>query len=488
MVHFEVEKLKKCYKYRDYDSAIFLSIHLSSYNNEFKLLTGILLYENQEYSRSIFYLKELKYTTAYFYLALNYKRLKKYSEAIVCLSMISGKKMDEDIVSDPFINSFIIHHADSEYIDSLIGELHILRGRSKTGIEKYRKSVLKAPLLKPIMALCDENIRIEPINDFLNDPIMNLYQNMFELNLEFLQTVNSLSNDKIFNISEILLIFPALNGYIETIPGIETYILSKLATTYCKYGQMTLGLEIYELLRRGDPCYIFEMDFYSNILWKTKNENLLGLLAKDLISTHPSSHITWTVIGNYYSYKSMPKESTLCFIKSLSILESSLAYALLGFEYNSRNQYSEAQIYFKSSICMLENNDKAYFGLGITLNETFKYQAAEGYFKKALELNSRCMHMKAYLVRFYIRQNKIDIGIERAREYLGIKTEDFFEILRFIECKYGKFNEMEDLILCEMVEAFIKLQKKDIAKKILDCIVNKTSSFFSKKALLETEN
>ncbi|ELA42885.1 uncharacterized protein VICG_00200, partial [Vittaforma corneae ATCC 50505] len=155
-----------------------------------------------------------------------------------------------------------------------------------------------------------------------------------------------------------------------------------MASMYCRLTSSKVGLQVFEFLREKDPSFVLEMDVYSTSLWINKDTNLLGLLAKDLISTAPNHYITWSVIGNYYSLNGMPKESTTCLMKSLSILENPFAYSLLGFEFNIRSQYLEAQNYFKSSLCMLENNDKANFGLGVAYSETSKRAAAEAYFKK----------------------------------------------------------------------------------------------------------
>jgi len=481
-MNYKIEKLKKCYKYRDLESAIFLSQDLAEHDSEFNLLTGILLYENEEYSRSIFYLKDIQTTTSLFYLALNYKKVKKYSEAIVCLNLISDNQSLEDCASNEFIKEFILSQGETEFIDSLLGELYTLKGRSKTGCERYRKVLFKNPLLKAVFGLFDERIQISPINDFLGDPIMELYQNLSKVNPQGEQSLRSPKS-----LAEAITIYPEIDFYIARVPGTGSYFFSKFASAHCKFGEIQLGAEIFELLRDRDFFHVQDLDVYSTTLWKLKNENMLGLLAKDLISFLPSSHITWSVIGNYYSFKGMTKESTTCFMKSLTIRENPLAYSLLGFEYNTRSQYLEAQGYFKSSMAMLENNDKAQFGLGITLNETFKKQAAEQCFKHALALNPSCMNMKAYLVRFYVRHKEYSKAVEKVKEFLSIDSNDFNEIASAILRRFGSFTEMEELILCELSEIMLRLKYRDLARSIIDCVMCRTNSYYSKKSLIENE-
>lgn len=485
------KKLQKCYRYRNYETAIFLCSCLASVNAEYVLLKGILLYENGEYSRSIFHLNGLQSTTAVFYLALNYRKLKKYSEAIICLSHIVEHRTTEDHVKDPFVQSFTLDMRDTEFFDCLMGELFILKGKAKAGIEKHRKSLFKSPLLESVYGLFDENIWISPINDLSDDLVMNLYQNLFKASIQKTkegQASHLKTGDQIpGTVLEASALHPEYEQCLSLIPGSGSYFISKIASMHCRFGEQKLGVQLFEILRSKDPFFITELDVYSTSLWISKNENILGLLAKDLIVSHPMHYVTWSVIGNYYSLKGMPKESTTCLMKSLSILENPFAYSLLGFEYNSRSQFLEAQSYFKSSICMLENNDKAYFGLGIALDETYKKQAAETYFKKALVLNPRCMNMKAYLVRFYVKNNEMDNAIKKIKEYLGICTDDFLEIVKFVENNFGKFSEIEELIVCELAEVLVRMKHKDLARKVIDCVQCRTSSYYSKRSIIENE-
>lgn len=487
MLENEREKLRKCYRYKNYETAIFLCSYLTALGTEYTLLKGILLYENGEYARSIFHLSGFQSTTAVFYMALNYRKMKKYSEAIICLSHINDHKTTNDNVSDSFIQSFILDSRDTEFFDSLQGELLILKGKSRAGTEKYRNSLLKNPLIGPVYGLFDENIWISSIDSPSDDVSMDLYQNLFKVSIQKAKSHLG-TGDKIpKTILEASTKHPEYTQYLSLIPGIGSYFASKIASMHCRFGEPKLGNQLFEILRSKDPFFIADLDVYSTSLWIARDENMLGLLAKDLVASYPTHYVTWSVIGNYYSLRGMAKESTTCLMKSLSIQENPFAYSLLGFECNSRSQFLEAQGYFKSSICMLENNDKAYFGLGIALNETFKKQTAEVYFMKALALNHRSMSMKAYLVRFYVKNNEMEKAMERIREYLGINTDDLPEVAGFIETNFGKFSEIEELIICELAEVMVKMKHKDLARKIIDCVQCRTSSYFCKRSIIEND-
>ncbi|KAM0681554.1 anaphase-promoting complex subunit cdc27 [Glugoides intestinalis] len=489
-------KLIKCYKYRDLESAIYMSIYLSQHNADYCILTVILLFENRECARALQYLRNMHGTTAQYYKALCYKNTKKYKEAIEALNIILDGRSQPEKSADQFVSGFILDNKDTEFFDSLYGELMILRGKCKVGIEKYKKSTIKNPLLGPCFGLFDENTCISTIGEFSKDPFMILFQDLFKISIQRKKSVESdvieLSSKKNDNnpsiIIEFFAEFPEMKHYFTLIPGIGSYFVCKIAAMYCKQTQSKVGLQMFEILREHDPAFVREMDVYSTTLWINKDLNLLGLLAKDLISTTPNSHITWSVIANYYSLNGMQKESATCLMKSLNIQENPSAYCLLGFEYNIRNQYLDAQNYFKSSLCMLENNDRAYFGLGIVYGETSRKQAAEIYFNKALELNPRNTSMKAFLVRFYAKNDEHHKALIKIKEFLQLDCQTSEQIVEKVQKGIGKFTEIEELMICELVEILLKSKSRKLAEKVLQCVQIRTSTYFTKKSMIENEN
>ena len=69
-----------------------------------------------------------------------------------------------------------------------------MKGKCKTGIKHFRKSIFKNPLLKSADPLYEENIKIGPILTFDTDIIVQYY-----LDLTLL-----LNNDNIFKCDDIL--------------------------------------------------------------------------------------------------------------------------------------------------------------------------------------------------------------------------------------------------------------------------------------------
>ncbi|KAL4721538.1 hypothetical protein ACJJTC_001074 [Scirpophaga incertulas] len=92
------------------------------------------------------------------------------------------------------------------------------------------------------------------------------------------------------------------------------------------------------------------------------------------------------------------------------------------------------------------------------------------------------MNMKACLVRFYVKHSELETAVRKIKEYLGIDSEQIEDLVPFIESKFGKFCEMEDLMLCELAEVFIKLRNEKTRK-----LVEKTQRVPADCVLLKSE-
>lgn len=488
-------KIKKCHKYKDYETAIFLTTYLVKDSPEYTLLLGILLYENGEFSRCIYHLGGLLTVTSMYYCALAYKKQKKYTAAAMCAKTILDGSPKENTSSDEWYAQFFVSKSDTEFFDMLLGELYILKGRCRNGVEKYRRSMFKAPLLGAAEGLLDENHQIEQIDAFVGDPVMEyfLYISMIRDNIVSLTTGKRMGAEASVPSTH------KLKDHRKT-PFLGSYYTSRTATLQARFGDEAESLRLFEGLRKHDPFFIVGMDNYSTLLWKLRKESLLGLLAKEFIASHSQHHATWCIIGNYYSLGGHMHESTLCLQRSLGIRESAHAYALMGFESSTKNQYVEAQGYFNSSLRMLEDNDQALFGLGISYAETFKPEMAQSYFKRAMDINPASLHMKTYLIRFYVK-NKIYCEAvrsikavlfeqrldEQAPDAGRLDGSDLGLLVEFIENNSGSFGEMEELVLCELAEILAKHNYKGLARRVLESVECRTSAYFAKRAMIENE-
>lgn len=528
MQKIKIEKAIKCYKYRDLETAIFIISKIIDSCPEYRLLYGILLYENREYNRAIYHLNGLVTTTAVFYKALCYKHIKKYQEAIACIVMLRNASTLKDIDADNWTQQFVLDVTDTEFLYQLLGEIYVLLGQTIESIKWFTHSMFKNPLILAANYLLEEMIKVTVNKAHINDSVTTYYfeilkarekieeqekdfrsnlenksnNNILDSNSEYSDTLyNSISdsnntfNNKIQTSASLKNMFDGLpeENYIckaSKIPYHGSYYLVQIANLLARYNQDKKSIAIFECLRTKDPTFMGEMDSYSTLLWKNKKENLLGLLAKDCIEIAPQHHNTWIAIGNYHSLKGKSNESLLCFRRSLAIRENTHAYTLLGFEYNARYQFVDAQECFKAAIAMSPSNDRALFGLGISNSETFNNDLALLYFSKALEIHPFSMPMNTYLIRFYVKNRELGKALEKICKAIfeprKINCTNCNDMAACVVKNAGKFHEMEELMLCELAEIWYISGYSDLAAKILKFIACRTSTYFAKKALIET--
>ena len=389
--------------------------------------------------------------------------------------MILEGKADPDVTTDDWLANYFLEPSGKEYFLAFLGELYIMRGKAQHGIKCMVGSMKVAPLLFPCETLYFENIKVGGLP---HSPISKYFSLISEFNPE---NYTNLKSTRISN-------HPLVISSSRNIPGTGSYAVSKIAGFCARLGEEKEAAKLFKLLRRKDPFWIGELDVYSTMLWRMGDENTLGLLAKELIVSHPNHFVTWIVIANYYSLKNKSKEAIESLMRSIAICESAHAYTLLGFEFNSKNCFIEAQHNFRSSLCMLENNDRALFGLGLSYAETYKYEMAERYFKRAMAINPHFWQMKASLVRFYVKNKNWDAALSSIREYLCLGELNHDEIANYIENHSGEFSNLEELVICELSEVFYRKNYKLLAQRLINSITHrKTSAYCSKRALIENE-
>ncbi|KAI5148221.1 hypothetical protein ENBRE01_0181 [Enteropsectra breve] len=460
-----LEKIKLCHKHRDYDTAIFLALYLSNIRSEYLLLTGILLYENGEYSRSLFYLEKLNTITAIYYQALAHKKMCAYTKSLCVLRKLMKNSWLCDPPADPWTSSFYISGEDSEFSQMLMAQLYTLRGNTKDAIDRHRAVMLKNPLLPSAEALYLERNSIPALDELQTDIVMKYYLNLLE-------------------IPEMQPSDPKYLAYLEQ-GNFGSYFLSKAASTIVQYVSENEGMAIFQRLRETDPFYMTDLDVYSVFLWRNKEKDLLGLLAKEALASDPYSWVTWIIVANYYSLHGKNKECMLALKKSLSIKETPQVYTLLGFESNIKAKYIDAIKYFKVSLAMRKFNDRANFGLGIAYCERSMNDKAEELFRKAMEINPYSSYMKAFIVRFHVKTLSYQIALVMIKSTLKLPDSPYKNIVESIEMHSHGYSPMEDLILCEFADILIHLKHPELATRVLSCIEYRTSTYYAKRALLE---
>lgn len=453
-------KIEKCYKYKDYDTSVYLSAYLTAKNDEYELLYGIMLFYNQEYSRCLTILINNNTVTALYYKALCLYYLKQYAYAQTTIENLLKIDQEDEKTGCFFLDSFILE-LDKEFFYLLYAKILRQTGNIKEAI-KYISLSFKHDILLPAVEMVYTNNVPYITNSKFEDPINQYYNDIYNLHSNYIKE------------------------YENYLPGYGSYYVAKASLWYLTHENQRVGFNLYTQLRKLDPTFIYNMDYFSTFLWKYKKENLCGLLAKEMIEINPNSEITWIVISNYYSLKNNVESCVNALEKANIIKETSLAYTLLGFEYNEKSQFSKSIAYFESALKMELDNSKALFGIGIAYDQMSKEKQAEKFLLKGLNLNNNNTSMQTYILRFYVKHEDYSKALKHFKIFMNFNDCDLKNIIDCILKEMDKYKDTEELMLLEFIEIINSMGYINESREILDRIKIRTSSYFDKKNFLET--
>ncbi|KAJ3358344.1 hypothetical protein HDU91_005249 [Kappamyces sp. JEL0680] len=139
--------------------------------------------------------------------------------------------------------------------------------------------------------------------------------------------------------------------------------------------------------RQLDPYRMEGMDYYGTCLWHLNRKVELNSLGKELEEIDKQSPQTWCVVGNYYSLMQEHDSAIQAFRKAVQIDPLfTYAHTLMGHEYLSNEDLEAAAKSFKAAVQSHHRHYNAIFGLGLVERKQEKYNLAEYYFRKALEI------------------------------------------------------------------------------------------------------
>lgn len=465
-----IGKICKSIRYRDYETAIFVASCLVPHRPEYRIVMSIVLYMNGEYSRALFHLHKLNTYTSKYYESLCYKRKKDYKKAIKSLELILDGRVDRDADVDPRVQEMLVDPDDSEFFECQLGGLYTLSGCREEAIGHYTRSFNKGLLLPAVENLLLEN-KIPVRRDKENAEQGCRRGAEAEYVRDSVEFGESLS--------------PGLvKKYLEHVPGVGSYFISNAARRYFNLGMNDKSKACFELVRRKDPMFLYNTDYYSTILWHSKDVYELGTLCKGLIKHVPESPNTWKALGNFYSHQGDYQRSVLCFKRSLCIEEDSYTYTLLGYESIQRNEYDTAMKYFNQSLRMLGDNYRAMFGCGLVYTKTEKLENAEFFLKRAIEINPANLQIKVHAMKFYTKRGLADQSIRLFKEAFGMKYTDIHKIVECIVSRKGSFSDVEEFLLLEFVEILVLQNLPGLAADVLGCVEYRGESYSKKKELL----
>lgn len=463
-----IEKICKSIKYRDYETAVFLSSSLCSYGTGYRVLLPIVLYMNGEYSRALFHLHKLNTYTSKYYECLCYRKRKDYRKAIKSLEQVTEGRVDQDGEVDRRVQEMLVDPDDTEFFDALLGDLHTLCGNREEAMGFYISSFNKSPLFSATENLLLEN-RLPARMDKENVEVrMGEEKEYIADSMEFAE-----------NTSQSL-----VKKYLERVPGIGSYFISNAARRYFNLGLNDKSKYCFDLFRKKDPMFPHNIDYYSTVLWHYKDITELGVLCKNLIKHVPESANTWKALGNFYSHQGDYQRSILCLRRSLHICEDSYTYALLGYESIQRNEYDTALRYFNLSLKMLSDNYRAMFGCGLVYMKTEKLENAEFFLRRAVETNPSNLQIKVHAMKFYTKRGLTDQSIKLFSDAFCLKCVDVHKLVEYVVSRKGGFSEVEEFLLLEFVEILVLQNLARLATDVLNCIEYRGDSYCKKKELL----
>ena len=82
-----LQRIEKCYKYREYDTAIFLTSYISHIKKRYNLLLGIFLYLNREFFKSLGISLESQYAD---FIVLSIFMLQRDAKIYICKTYIKA--------------------------------------------------------------------------------------------------------------------------------------------------------------------------------------------------------------------------------------------------------------------------------------------------------------------------------------------------------------------------------------------------------------
>ncbi|KAM0671768.1 hypothetical protein CWI42_121040 [Ordospora colligata] len=469
-VDLMASRIQKSIRYRDYETGIFASACMLKHGDEFKILIGMLLYMNGEYSRALFHLQCMNTYTSKYYECLCYKKQKEYKKAIGCIEEIFEKKVVDDPEASEWIREMFIDAEDAEYLHSLLGDLYTFCGNREEAIEKYQMSLSKGYVFSSFENLLEENkahlcvMKMNGKSTDLEDIIEEYLHDSID------------RRDGVLN--------KHMKKYLDKVPGVGSYFISNAARMYFNLGMNEKSKMCFELVRRKDPMFVKNMDYYSTILWHSKDAVELGSLCKGLIKHMPGSANTWKALGNFYSHEGDYQRSVVCFKRSLCIEEDAYAYTLLGYESIQRNEYDNAMKYFNMSLRMHEGNYRAMFGSGLVYMKTEKLDNAEYFLRKAVETNPGNLQIKVHVMKFYTKRGRVDESMNVFADAFGMSDTDVHEIVRWVVGKKGRFREVEEFLVLELVEVLVLKSQAKLAMDVLECVEYRGESYSKKKEMV----
>ena len=158
--------------------------------------------------------------------------------------------------------------------------------------------------------------------------------------------------------------------------------------SYFETGDYLTAKRHFQNMRELDQYRTDCMEYYSTALWHLQDEVELSALAQDLTSIDKMSAQSWCVAGNCFSLQK-EHENAIKFFQRAAQVNPNFAYAytLLGHEYITIEELDKAQQCFRTAVRIDPRHYNAWYGIGLVFYKQERFQLAEIYYGKSVNIN-----------------------------------------------------------------------------------------------------
>ena len=118
-----------------------------------------------------------------------------------------------------------------------------------------------------------------------------------------------------------------------------------------RHGVYPQAERAYKMARSLDPYRIWDLDYYSTLLWHLKRSSALAGLAQEMLNIDPKAPEAWIAVGNCFSLQREHHQAMTAFQRAYQLDEGCFyAYALQGHEALAADEVRKAMSCFQTSI------------------------------------------------------------------------------------------------------------------------------------------
>ncbi|EPR78794.1 Anaphase promoting complex subunit (Cdc27/Nuc2/BimAfamily) [Spraguea lophii 42_110] len=476
-----INQIQRSWMSRNYTSCIFTTSLLCEKEPQYKVILGVMLFENKEYYRCIDLLKKIETTTAKYYLGLCYMKIKNYTEALLSLLSIAEKFVPEDNKFNTYWDNYLITYTDLNQVYEMIGKIQTAGAQREDAIRWFKRAFEIFPSYYTAINLFEEGIAIDKLEtkqvikllkENQEPKIKRQKEYLIDVIIDFFKDINN------FYITLQPLI---LEKYWRSFYGHGMYFLSAAAKIYLERGEIENSIKLFQMIREKTTSFIHNIDVYSTALWNKRNTGILAALSKELYMKDKYNHVTYVVMGNYFSSFEDRTRAEICFNRALSLKRTHHTHSLLGHEYILKDQYTQAINNFLSSLKFRLKNHSAYFGLGISHAKIEKLENSKHFYEKGVKSSPDNFFLKYHYLQFL---NTIK-DYNRGKKFVKQEICDLQDIITELKNYKEKRTEAQELFFLEIIDLFIDERKPENGVETLKLIKMRTPNFYVKKILVE---